>query len=362
MVQLVCLQAGSYHIPSVKSCANVYRTPPDLPFSSHDMFCSEFRTRFPNYSTESDKLYTMIKTQARYPPSYYVQIHGSHTETRRNGNKETKDKITDFIIRINITNLLGGLGSGEVELLPDNKRGYRGTRIPSLKPTVGEALDEEAGRMDELKLWCDRYVADPSKLKSFVLKRRIINHDKKKLEQLLRSAIAETNYRGHVGIEFPSNHNSVIVYSPGKLNEWRITNWIRWLFYCTFLWIFAWPLLFFLTARYSVVKTVWLYADLQDSNDPSRKPTIMSEVEWFHMWQSAIKRAAIARMQCKDTVLDDAYRVATEQADRRGEQQGRQPEIPRTGNAFADGALGFLGQGLRVAESFSNARGWGADT
>jgi hypothetical protein len=303
----------------------------------------------------------MIKTQARYPPSYFVQIHGSHTETRRNGNKETKDKITDFLIRINITHLLGQLGTGEVELLPDNKRGYRGTRIPSLKPTVSEVLDEEAGRMDELKLWCEKYVADPAKVKSFILKRKIINHDKKKLEQLLRSAIAETNYRGHVSVDFPSTYNSLIVYSPGKLNEWRITVWIRWVFYCTFLWIFAWPLLFFLTARYSVVKVVFSYADNENSNDPARRATVMSEVDWFHMWQSAIKRAALARMNNKDTVLDDAYRIATERADQRGEQQGRQPEIPRTGNAFADGAIGLLGQGLRVAEGFTTARGWGAD-
>jgi hypothetical protein len=304
----------------------------------------------------------MIKTQLRYPPSYFVQIHGSHTETRRNGNKESKDKITDFILRINITTLLGSLGSGEVELLPDNKRGYRGTRIPSFKPTVGETLDEEAGRMDELKLWCEKYVHDPAKVKSFVLKRKIINHDKKKLEQLLRSAIVETNYRGHVSVDFPTQYDSLIVYSPGLINEWRITVWIRWVFYCTFLWLLTWPLLFFLTARYSVVNVVFSYADKEDGNDVSRQPTVMSEVDWFHMWQSAIKRAALARMQCKDTVLDEAYRIATEQADRRGEQQGRQPEIPRTGNAFADGALGLLGQGLRVAENYSNSRGWGADS
>jgi hypothetical protein len=337
------------------------RPPPELAFHSHDMFCSEFRTRFPNYSTDSKQLYQMIKNQAAYPPSYFVQIHGTHTETRRNGNKETKDKIVDFLIRINITHLLGKLGSGDIELLPDNKRGYRGTRLPSMIPTVGDALDEEAGRMDELRLWCEKYVEDPSKVKCFTLKRKIINHDKKKLEQLLRSAIAETNYRGHVSIDFPSNYNSLIVYSPGKLNEWRITNWIRWVFYCTFLWIFAWPLLFLLTARYSVVKVVFSYADKADANDMTRVPTVMSEVDWFHRWQRAIQRAALARMNCKDQTLDEAYRAATEQADLRGAQQGRQPDIPRTGNSFADGALGLLGQGLRVAESFNNSRGWGGD-
>jgi hypothetical protein len=187
----------------------------------------------------------MIREQASYPPTYYVQLHGSHTETRRQGNKETKDKIDDFKIIINITHLLtpGRPGlriGGKLELLPDNKRGYRGTRFPSLNPTVSDV--EEA---DELRAWCDKYVADPAGWKSFTLKREIRHHDTKRLEQLLRSAIQETNYRGHLSIDFPVSHQSVVVYSPGVINQWRITVWIRWVFYLTFLWIFAWPFLFF---------------------------------------------------------------------------------------------------------------------
>ncbi|KAL2066995.1 hypothetical protein VTL71DRAFT_1419 [Oculimacula yallundae] len=340
---------------------NFSYVPPDVPFMTHDLSCREFRTRFPLYSTDSSALYQMIKTQCCYPPSYFVQLHGTHTETRRNGNKETKDKIEDFLVTVNITNLLGGLGKGEIEFLPDNKRGYRGTRIVSLKPTVTAETDTEEGS-DELKRWCDRYVADKSGWKSFTLKRKIINHDKKKLEQLLRSAIAETNYRGHLSVDFPEQRTSLIVYSPGKINEWRITTWIRWVFYCTFLWLFSWPFLFFITARYETIKAVFKYADSPPGDDMTRRCTVMSEVEWFHRWQSAIKRAAIARMICKDGALDEDYRIATERADVRGQLQGRQPEVLRTGNAFADGAIGILGQGLRLAADYNDARGWGADS
>ena len=205
-------------------------------------------------------------------------------------------------------------------------------------------------------------MADKSGWKSFTLKRKILNHDKKKLEQLLRSAIAETNYRGHLSVDFPEQRTSLIVYSPGKINEWRITTWIRWVFYCTFLWLFSWPFLFFITARYETVKAVFKYADSPPGDDMTRKCTVMTEVEWFHRWQSAIKRAAIARMVCKDSALDEAYRIATERADTRGEAMGRQPEVPRTGNAFADGAIGILGQGLRLASDYNDMRGWGADT
>ncbi|CZT02260.1 uncharacterized protein RAG0_09498 [Rhynchosporium agropyri] len=335
--------------------------PPDLPFQTHDHSCREYRTRFPLYSTDSESLYKAIKEQAFYPPNYQVQIYGSHTETRRNGNKETKARVDDFLIVIDITNLLGGLGKGTFEILPNNKRGYRGTRIPSLHPTVSSDADAEEG-VDELKRWCDRYVADKSGWKSFTLKRKIINHDKKRLERLLRSAIAETNYRGHVSIDFPEQRTSLIVYSPGKINEWRITSWIRWVFYCAFLWIFAWPFLFIITARYETVKAVYRYADQPPGDDMRRRCIVMTEVEWFHRWQSAIKRAAIARMMCRDGVLDEHYRLGTERTDVRGELHGRQPEAPRTGNAFVDGAIGLLGQGLRLASDYNDARGWGADS
>jgi hypothetical protein len=338
------------------------RPPTEPPFSTHDLMLTEYRTRFPNYSTDAAHLEAFIKEQLAFPASYFVRLCGTHTETRRNGTKETEDKITDFYIRINITYLLGRPGSGEVEFLPDNKRGYRGTIVPRLKPNTPITLDEEVSQNNnELSIWCRKYVSDPSSIKSFTLKREILNHDTKKIEQLLRSAIAETNYRGHLSIDFPKQHERVVIYSPAMINHWRMTVWIRWVFYLTFLWVFTWPVLFFLTSRYEVVKGIYKYADSPSGNDMTRKCTVMTEVQWFHRWESAIKRAALARMNNKDACLDEEYREATARADQRGETVGRTPEIPRTGNAFADGALGLLGQGLRVAEGFQSAREWGGD-
>ncbi|CAL3963676.1 hypothetical protein PZA11_001222 [Diplocarpon coronariae] len=335
--------------------------PPELPFSSHGMNREEYRTRFPNYSTNSSLLCQMIKEQALYPPSYFVQLSGSHQETRLDGNKETKDTIQDFHISVNLTHLLGGLGSGEVKLLADNQRGYRGTRIVSLKPTVSDESHGEQGT-DELRKWCDQYVADKSGVKCFTLTRKIINHDTKKLEQLLRSAIAEINYRGHLSVSFPTQHSSLIVYSPGKINEWRITTWIRWVFYCTFLWLFSWPFLFLITSRYETVSVIYKYADSPPGDNVARKCTVMTEVDWFHRWQSAIKRAAIARMVCKDSVLDESFRIAAERADASVEAYRQRPELPSTVNAFADGAMGALGQGLRVASDHNASWGWGGDS
>lgn len=68
----------------------------------------------------------------------------------------------------------------------------------------------------------------------------------------------------------------------------------------------------------------------------------------------------MGRMVCEEACLDDDYRIATAKAIARGANQPA-PEVPRTGNALADGTLGFLSQGLRVAEAWNSARGWGAD-
>jgi hypothetical protein len=214
-----------------------------------------------------------------------------------------------------------------------------------------------------LQYWCEAFVNNPAGVKSFTLKREIINHDKKKLEQLLRSAIAETGYRGHLGVSFPTTHKRLIVFSPGKINEWRITNWIRWVFYLSFLWIISWPVLFFLTHKYEVVKVVYPYANVATEEEGDRQCTVQSEVVWFHRWESAIKRAALARMDCTSRPLDEDYRNATANADARGVIQSLvQREVPTTGNAVADSALGFLTEGLRVAQDWSVSHGWGHDS
>lgn len=297
----------------------------------------------------------MLHDQASFAPTYFVRLTGTHTQTTTRNKKDEKTTITDFMIQINLTHLLQPRPreGGYLEILPDNKRGYRGGIFPGLKLTAYE--DDLETHPDELRAWCERYVNNHASVKSFQLKRTIINHDKKKLDQLLRSAIAETNYRGHLQISWPTQHKRVIVYSPGLINRWRTTTWIRWVFYLTFLWILSWPILFLLTRKYEVVKAVFPYADAPHSGDVSRNPTVMSEVDWFRRWERAIQRAAMARMDCRDRCLDEEYRRASEQM---GESGLRPGELPSTGNAIADGAFGLVGEALRTADRW---RGWGAD-
>ena len=55
--------------------------------------------------------------------------------------------------------------------------------------------------------------------------------------------------------------------------------------------------------------------------------------------------------------IDEEFRLATEAVGPDG-----LGTMPRTGNATADGALGFLRQAVNVGRDVAMAGGWGADS
>ncbi|KAA8567330.1 hypothetical protein EYC84_010360 [Monilinia fructicola] len=325
-----------------------YIPPPDLPFSSHDYSSSDFWTRFPNYSTDPDTLRQMILEQAQYAPTYHVELSGTHKETERRHKKDSTETITDFHIRLNLTHLLttGIRTGGKLEILPDNQKGYRGGIIKSFEPSLSNSDIESARRM-----------------KCFIFERKIINHDKSHLEYLLRRIVTSTNYRGQVHVNFPTSHKRVIVYSPHIINEWRMTPWIRWFFYLTFLWVFSWPILFLITRRYEVVKAIYEYADRPAGTGVSpRKATVQSEDEFVHHWEAALRSAILGRMIKKDSCLDEDYRVQVLQEEVARGQAAARVLQGTTGNAFADGAIGVMAAATTLVGEFNEARGWGYDS
>ncbi|PQE12434.1 ABC transporter protein [Rutstroemia sp. NJR-2017a BVV2] len=293
---------------------------------------------------------------------YYVELYGTHTRTERRNNKDNSETITDFHVKLNLTHLLttGMRTGGRLELLPDNQKGYRGGVVKSYTPSLSNGDMESSG--DELQAWCEKYVADPSPVKSFMFERRIINHDTIKLKDLLKSLVASTNYRGNVHVHFTTKHKRVIVYSPNTINEWRMTPWVRWLFYLSFLWIISWPILFFLTRRYEVVKAFYQYADKPVGDEYGRKPTVLSEQEFFNHWEAALRRAVVGRLVRKDACLDDEYRIATLQEEvARGQAAARILNGGTTGSILADGIIGIIGAGTEFGREYNNAVGWGYD-
>ncbi|KAI9644968.1 hypothetical protein NHQ30_007003 [Ciborinia camelliae] len=352
---------NSQPVPGV-SCSS----PPDLPFSSHDYSSSDFWTRFPNYSTDPNALRQMILEQAQYAPTYYVELSGTHKETERRHKKDSTETITDFHIRLNLTHLLttGIRTGGKLEILSDNQKGYRGGVIKSFEPSLSNCDIESGPTGDELQAWCHKFISDPSSMKCFIFERKIINHDRKHLEYLLRRIVSSTNYRGAVHVNFLTLHKRVIVYSPHVVNEWRMTPWIRWFFYLTFLWVFSWPILFFVTRRYEVVKAIYQYADRPAGvGVSSRKATVQSEDEYVNHWEAALRSAILGRMIKTDSCLGEDYRVQVlQEAVARGQAAALLLQGHGTGNSFADGVIGVMGAATTLVGEYNDARGWGYDT
>ncbi|RKF55602.1 hypothetical protein GcM3_200048 [Golovinomyces cichoracearum] len=323
--------------------------PPDPAWSTHNLAHSEVYTRFPSYSNDTDALYALINEQSSYPPVYYVQIHGKHNETQRDSEaKESQQEITDFYFRINITHLLGPSGSGELQFLPNNKRGYRGTRYPALMPVLSEMESRDA-----LYEWCQKYVSDPSRIKSFTFSRKIRNHDKQKLYRLIRTGIVETGYRGQIYITFPATHQKLIVYSPGKINELRTMTWVRWIFYLSFLWILAWPILTIVTSHYKTVVTIFYYANSALSSDPNRTCKVLSEDQWYQSWKRSIQKAVLSGINISDDALTEDYRIATEKVYRATKEV-------QSDKKFSDEVSNSHNQGSSVRRDLDVSE-WGAD-
>ena len=80
------------------------RPPPTPPFSNHDWNTNSFWTLFPNYSHNANELYNMIMEQASYPPTYLIEIHGTHMQKRPG--KDNKERVTDFLLKMNLTTYL----------------------------------------------------------------------------------------------------------------------------------------------------------------------------------------------------------------------------------------------------------------
>jgi hypothetical protein len=106
-----------------------------------------------------------IRLMAKYPPSPYIHITGTHRETKRdNDGKSKREEVTDFRIMINMQNYLwpnfipGVFTSTKLETIEPGQKTYRGTVLK--KRQKGTQGDIEVGHhKPTLKEWCHRYCA-----------------------------------------------------------------------------------------------------------------------------------------------------------------------------------------------------------
>ncbi|KAF2086726.1 hypothetical protein K490DRAFT_16604, partial [Saccharata proteae CBS 121410] len=297
------------------------------------------------------------------PPRPVIQIRGHHTETVRRDNKTEKNNVTDFDIMLNLQAYLGPPHSSwrTVSLVTPSANAYRGrfrkSRAPGYKQDV-EVGDDDAAAALSLGEWCQQFCAAPARLKVFRLSRSVSGIDEQALRSRIETLIRGTHYRGHVDIFFPLEDRAVDIYSNHAVNRWRNTSWIRWLFYLSFLWILAWPLLFFLTKRWAVVEVDWAFS--RPSGDGTAKTyATVSEAEWFEKHRGILRNLVLEGHRGDVSGVD----AATPRVARSG---ARQQQGFRSGNDRVDGMVGFLRAGAAAVSAVrtgfqGDLEGWGGD-
>lgn len=322
-------------------------------------FAGGFRTVDQNNANEcfinsildnnADSLKKQIELSATKPPRPAVRILGTHSQmVSENGKKERKT-ITDFDVILELTpylfsNAERGASWRELRTVEDSEKARRGTVFRKRAPGVKRDIEISATSKPTLSEWCHRYCAKHAGLKCFALRRRVTGFDEEKMKQKLEALVRGTNYRGSVEITFPVKGEYVYVYNDCKVNRWRMTAWVIWLCYLTFLWLFTWPYLFFRTKVFEVVTVDWPFSVTDPDN--CKRYVSMSEDHLYNLWGRAIRRAVLDKRQC---TLDQEDLINSQRA----------PEEP-----FAqalEGAPGFLRAGINAITAVNRQIGWGAD-
>ncbi|KAJ4378178.1 hypothetical protein N0V83_001012 [Neocucurbitaria cava] len=301
----------------------------------------------PRYDTDPVFLEETIRSCAQSAPVPLVYIMGTHKETIKKGDKKETREITDFRIVVNLQRYLRrnfddrDFSSMELVTVENGEKTHRGTITKVRAP--GAKQDIEVGTQKAtLTEWCHRYCASPRMLRTFRLRRIITGFDEVQLKNRIEGVIRATNYRGHINITFPIEDKNVDIYTSNRINQWRLKNWICWIFYLTFLWIFTWPYLFFATKRYAIVRAEWPFSFTDGHGNKTY--TTVSEEQWFEKWHVAIRRLALDRYQgeASEEMMNG---VIARPAD---------PPMPgtvSTGHAGVDSAMGLLTQGFQVARA-----------
>lgn len=187
-------------------------------------------------------------------------------------------------------------------------------------------------------------------------------------EQLFRSRIEglvrSTNYKGRLAIEFPVADRAVDIYSSNRLNNWRLTTWIRWVFYLTFLWIFTWPALFFTTKRYHVVRAEWPFS--QTNAQGQKRYTTVSEEQWISRYGPAVKQLCLDRYEglAGDSYLNQVLARGETRQSNDAQVDGR-AALSVAAAAFQGGRFNAVSGAstlMRFVGGSNDQVGWGFDT
>ncbi|KAI1347821.1 hypothetical protein F5Y01DRAFT_232662 [Xylaria sp. FL0043] len=296
-----------------------------------------------------------VRQLAATPPRPYMTLVGTHTETTKDSKgKEQKNTVTDFDVRVELTPFLFSdaryqTSWSRLRTVDNREKVHRGTVLAKRQGGSQQQQQHIEVGPDEkptLEEWCHRFGASAAGLKCFTLRREMVGFDEYAVKHRLEALVGSTNYHGRLKVQLVTKDARIDFYNDVAVNRWRLTIWIRWLFFLTLTFIFSWPYLKFRTKRWEVVVNEWPFSEVDEFG--VRKYVSISEDQWYNMWARAICRAVLEKRQ---TLLD--------QSDLRREHEA-DPAF-NTGNTNVDGALGVFRASIHAMNEVNRQLGWGGD-
>ncbi|KAI2246574.1 hypothetical protein LOZ11_005100 [Ophidiomyces ophidiicola] len=329
----------------------------------------------PYLSSNAEVLYKFFKLQAALPPLVFVSVKGTHTLTRRNGDKQiSSETVTDFDFLVDGSDTIlppaGRLNRAfqVLKVIQDNDGilAYRGGRFRSTnksglwKKGRNSLLEDGAqpGTGPTLEEWCQRFCNDKSSIKSFTLHRDIVNWNFELIRREIISIIRMTNYRGVISVSPFIRQSRVTIYSPSLLNRLRTNSFVWWVCVILQLWIITWPLLILLERRYEIVRVEHHVSRGSVYASPGG-----SEGGWVAMFSPAIKAAALGKRTGEVVTKADIPRGEEMLRDVQSQQleQERQDRMIRGEATWADWVVGIVRGLSDMTRQWNTDRGWGGD-
>ncbi|KAI0905076.1 hypothetical protein F4823DRAFT_612724 [Ustulina deusta] len=297
-------------------------------------------------------LETYVRQLSEIPPRPCITLVGTHTETTKDSKgKEEKNTVTDFDVTVELTPYLFADAQyrrswSQLRTVDNRERVHRGTIRAKHQKGLDQNIEVGADAKPTLQEWCHRFGASAAGLKCFTLRRQMVGFNEEGVKHRLEGLVRGTNYHGHLRVQLITKDARIDFYNDARINRWRLTSWIRWIFFITLTFIFSWPYLIFRTKRWEVVVAEWPFSRTNESG--AKEYVSISEDQWYNMWAHAICRAVLERRQ---TCLD--------QSDlRRAHEAG--PAF-NTGNTSVDGTVGLFRAGIHAMNEVNRQLGWGGD-
>ncbi|KDR84963.1 hypothetical protein GALMADRAFT_304991 [Galerina marginata CBS 339.88] len=249
---------------------------PEFQLSSHGDIISHDH----HLNEDGEALYRFLLAQALTPPTYILNIVGTHRERRTravtstvNGTTTTRIEnhtvtITDFDFPIDLTSCIA---HGPVFWsCPDSDPAFRGLMVRQLnsprRKATSQEIDifkvEEHHRRDAgvapwqapdgsfrtqdqassltPRQWADEYASSPKLLKEFIYEKVIYGWNSNKLSEAIASAIASTSYTGQVNSTFTLYNNKITIRPDNRLSRTLSSTFYKVLLWLTLVFPFIW--------------------------------------------------------------------------------------------------------------------------